>query len=156
MVNTDLTVLFVALQVSEKINFETGSLVYTSIIIILPLGTLVAQRLADPGAFNSEVNRASGNGTDHDGSGVPSSGKRPLLPAWNQCDNTATVYSGPRGSKSGQGKTGVVSTISSDPFAKRGSDPMGAIDMELARIDGDLESGRVRVNRDFEQSEEVL
>lgn len=149
--------LFVALQVSEKINFETGSLVYTSIIIILPLGTLVAQRLADPGAFNSEVSRrASGNENDPDRYGASTSGKRPLLPAWNQCGNTTTVYSGSRGSKSGQGKTGVVSTISSDPFAKRGSEGISPVDMELARIDGDLESGRVRVNRDFEQSEEKL
>lgn len=149
--------LFVALQISERINFETGSLVYTSIIIILPLGTLVAQRIADPGAFNSEISRrASGNGDDPDRHGVSSSGKRPLLPAWNQGDNATSVFSGQRGSKCGQGKTGVVSTISSDPFAKRGSDAMGAVDMELARIDGDLESGRVRVNRDFEQSEEVL
>lgn len=152
--------VFVALQISERIAFETGSLVYTSIIIILPLGTLVAQRLADPGAFNSDERRASdngnGNGNDPDRSGISSSGKRPLLPAWKQRDNTTTVFSGLRGSKSSQGKTGVVSTISSDPFAKRGSDAMGAVDMELARIDGDLESGRVRVNRDFEQSEEVL
>lgn len=150
--------VFVALQISERIAFETGSLVYTSIIIILPLGTLVAQRLADPGAFNSEERRASdnGNGNDPDRSGISSSGKRPLLPAWKQRDNATAVFSGLRGSKSIQGKTGVISTISSDPFAKRGSDAMGAVDMELARIDGDLESGRVRVNRDFEQSEEVL
>lgn len=148
--------LFVALQISEKINFETGSLVYTSIIIVLPLGTLVAQRVADPGAFNSEVSRASGNGNAPGRYDASSSGKKPLLPAWSQSDNTATVYSGHRGSKNGQGKTGVVSTISSDPYAKRGSDAMGPVDMELAKIDGDLESGRVRVNRDFQQSEEVL
>lgn len=150
--------MFVALQVSEKIKFETGSLVYTSIIIVLPLGTLVAQRLSDPGAFNSEDSRASrnGNGNAADRYNVSSSGKRPLLPAWSQRDNTTTTYSGPRGSETGQGKTGVVSTISSDPYAKRGSDAMGPVDMELARIDGDLEDGRVRVNRDFQQSEEVL
>ncbi|KAK7709349.1 pheromone alpha factor receptor [Diaporthe eres] len=151
-------VVFVALQVSERIRFETGSLVYTSIIIVLPLGTLVAQRLADPGAFNSEESRASGNGNGKtsDRYNVSSSGKRPLLRAWSQGDNAATTYSGPRGSETGQGKTGVVSTISSDPYAKRGSDAMSPVDMELARIDGDLESGKVRVNRDFQQSEEVL
>lgn len=148
--------LFVALQISDKINFETGSLVYTSIIIVLPLGTLVAQRLADPGAFNSEVSRASASGNAPGRYDNSSSGKRPLLRAGSQRDNTATVYSGLRDSKTGQGKTGVVSTISSDPYAKRGSNTMGAVDMELAQIDGDLESGRVRVNRDFQQSEEVL
>ena len=151
-----MTVLFVALQVSERFVFETGSLVYTSVIIILPLGTLVAQRLADPGAFNSENSRRSTSGNAADRYGASSSGRKPLLPAWSQCDNTATVYSGPRGSKIGLGKTGVVSTVSSDRFAKTGSDAMDTVDMELARIDGDLEIGRVRVNREFQQSEEVL
>lgn len=153
------TVVFVALQVSERIRFETGSLVYTSIIIVLPLGTLVAQRLADPGAFNSEESHASGNGNSNapDRYNLSASGKRPLLRAWSQGDNTATTYSGLRGSEAGQGKTGIVSTISSNPYAKRGSDAMSPVDVELARIDGDLESGKVvRVNRDIQQSEEVL
>lgn len=148
--------LFVALQVSERFVFETGSLVYTSIIIILPLGTLVAQRLADPGAFNSEASRPNNTGKAPDRYGASSSGRKPLLPPWSQSENTAAVYSGPRGSKVGLGKTGVISTVSSDRFAKPGSNAMDPVDMELARMDDDLETGKVRVNREFQQSEEVL
>lgn len=144
--------VLVALQISESINFETGSLVYTSIIIVLPLGTLVAQRLSNPTAFASAASRTGGESKPTGRFGGSTSGKRPLLPGGTQRDNTA-VYSGPRASRFGKPKTGVVSTVSSDRFGKPGSD---AVDMELARIDGDLESGRVRVNRDFQQSEEML
>lgn len=146
--------LFISLQVSQRFIIETGSLVYTSIIIVLPLGTLVAQRLADPGAFNSEGRTGTATSTVADPHDFSASGKKPLIPSWNRCGNNNTVYSGRRGSKGVQGKTGVVSTISSERFPKRhGSD---AVDMELARIDGDLEAGRVRVNRELQQSEEML
>lgn len=150
--------VFVALQLSDRYIFETGSLVYTSVIIVLPLGTLVAQRVADPGAFNSEASRGGtkrgGNASDRYDASV--TGKKPLLPSWRQSDNTCTVYSGHRGSKYGTGKTGFTSTVTSDRFDRRNSDAMREIDMELGRIDGDLEKGRVRVNREFQRSEEVL
>ncbi|KAJ0120190.1 pheromone receptor 2 [Diaporthe amygdali] len=153
-----IPVVFVALQLSDRYIFETGSLVYTSVIIVLPLGTLVAQRVADPGAFNSEASRGGtkrgGNASDRYDASV--TGKKSLLPSWRQSDNTCTVYSGHRGSKYGAGKTGVTSTVTSDRFARRNSDAMREIDMELARIDDDLEKGRVRVNREFQRSEEVL
>lgn len=145
--------LFISLQVSERFIIETGSLVYTSIIIVLPLGTLIAQRLADPGAFNSEGRTGTDNSTAADPHDFSSSGKKPLIPSWNRCGNNTTVYSGRRGSNGVQGKTGIVSKISSERFPKQGSD---AVDMELARIDGDLEAGRVRVNRELQQSEEML
>ncbi|KAI3395389.1 hypothetical protein diail_1380 [Diaporthe ilicicola] len=152
-----IPVVLIALQVSGRVTYETGSLVYTSIIVVLPLGTLLAQRIADPGAFNSEESRrgsAKFVGNDPDRSGASASGEKPLLlPSWSQYDNNSTAYSGHRGSSSDPGKIGVTSAISSERFAKRDSD---AIDVELARIDNDLEMGRVRVNREFQQSEEVL
>lgn len=150
-----MTVVLVGLQMSQKLNFETGSLVYTSVIIVLPLGTLVAQRVADPGAFSSEVSCGSTNsaGNAPDRYSASALAEKPLLPCWSQCDNTTTIYSDHRGGNSGAGKTGVTSAISSERFSKRGSD---AVDLELARIDCDLEMGRVRVNREFQRAEEVL
>ncbi|KAG8168937.1 hypothetical protein KVR01_001686 [Diaporthe batatas] len=118
-----IPVVLISMQVSQKFIIETGSLVYTSLIIVLPLGTLIAQRLADPGAFNSH-----GGGR----TGVTRTGNMD--------------YTG------NEGKTGVTSTVSSERFPK-GAD---VVDMELARIDGDLETGRVRVNRELQQSEEML
>ncbi|POS71570.1 pheromone receptor [Diaporthe helianthi] len=145
-----IPVVLISMQVSQKFVIETGSLVYTSIIIVLPLGTLIAQRLADPNAFNSQgpgktVNSRNGNGPDYF-----SSTKKPPVPSWKQYGNTNTVRSA---YFDDEGQTGVTSTISSERFPKQGSD---AVDRELARIDGDLESGRVRVNRELQQSEEML
>ncbi|KAF3760965.1 hypothetical protein M406DRAFT_26133, partial [Cryphonectria parasitica EP155] len=50
-----IPVFFAGLQYSGKVQFEPGSLLYTSVLVVMPLGTLVAQRIADPAAFNSEV-----------------------------------------------------------------------------------------------------
>lgn len=140
-------VVLISMQVSGKFIIETGSLVYTSIIIVLPLGTLIAQRLADPGAFNSEAGPRTG--VTRTGHNYTSSGKKPLAPTWNGYGNTTTLRSAHRDK---EGKTGVTSTVSSERFPK-GPD---AVDMELARIDADLETGRVRVNRELQQSEEML
>lgn len=149
--------LFISLQVSDKFIIETGSLVYTSMIIVLPLGTLIAQRLADPAAFNSEGRSNAGNSNVNavDPHDFSSSGKKPLIPSWNRDGNITAMFSGGRGSKDVQGKTGVVASVTSDHFHNKGSD---AVDMELAQIDndGDIEAGRVRVNRQLQQSEEML
>jgi pheromone alpha factor receptor len=138
-------VLFVSFQVSERFAIETGSLVYTSIIVVLPLGTLLAQRLSDPTAFNGEGRSGAGNSGGN-------------APGWNQdANNSNVLFAGRTNSDGNQGRTGVMSSISSERRAqKEGPD---ALDLELARIDGDdldLEAGRVRVNRELQQSEEKL
>lgn len=134
-------------------------MLYTAVIIVLPLGTLVAQRIADPGAFNSELSAGStriGNAPDRFASSA-ASGKKPLLPSWSQSDNSSTVFSGSSGSKGrAPAKTGVTSTISSMRHYNENGEPMGSVDLELARIDGDIEMGRVRVDRQIQRSEEVL
>ena len=152
------TVILAGLQYSDKLNFEPGSLLYTAVITVLPLGTLVAQRIADPGAFNSELSAGSTQ-LDNNAAGryASASGKKPLLPTWSQSDNNSTVFSGRSGSKSGTaGKTGVTSTISSMRRGNGSGEPLSSVDLELARIDGDIEMGRVRVNREIVRSEEVL
>lgn len=153
-----LTVIFAGLQYSNTLNFEPGSMLYTAVIIVLPLGTLVAQRIADPGAFNSELTAEStipGNTPDRYNT-LGASGKKPLLPTWSQSDNNSTVFSGRSGSKSGVSNTGITSTISSMRHCNENGEPMGSVDLELARIDGDIEMGRVRVDREIRRSEEVL
>ncbi|ROV95702.1 hypothetical protein VMCG_07582 [Cytospora schulzeri] len=154
-----IPVIFAGLQYSNTLNFEPGSMLYTAVIIVLPLGTLVAQRIADPGAFNSELSGGStipGNTPDRYNT-LGASGKKPLLPTWSQSDNTSTVFSGrSSGSKGGVCKTGITSTISSMRHYNENSEPMGSVDLELARIDGDLEMGKVRVDREIQRSEEVL
>lgn len=132
-------------------------MLYTAVIIVLPLGTLVAQRIADPGAFNSELNASTipGNAPDRYNT-LGASGKKPLLPTWSQSDNNSTVFSGRSGSKGGVGNPGITSTISSMRHYNENGEPMGSVDLELARIDGDVEMGRVRVDREIQRSEEVL
>ncbi|KAK7746460.1 pheromone alpha factor receptor [Cytospora paraplurivora] len=149
-----IPVIFAGLQYSNKLNFEPGSMLYTAVIIVLPLGTLVAQRIADPGAFNSDLSAGStriGLAPDR-----YASGKKPLLPSWSQSNNSSAVFPGGSSSRGAVGKTGIISTVSSMRHHNEGGEPMGPMDLELARIDGDIEMGKVRVNRDIQRSEEVI
>lgn len=132
-------------------------MLYTAVIVVLPLGTLVAQRIADPGAFNSDLSAGStriGAAPDR-----YASGKKPLLPSWSRSDTSSAVFPGGSGSSSSRGaagKTGVVSTVSSVRHHNGSGEPMGPMDLELARIDRDVEMGRVRIDREIQRSEEVL
>ncbi len=56
-------VVFAALEFVNWDSFEAASLTQTSVIIVLPLGTLVAQRLASPTWFASGPRFASGPGS---------------------------------------------------------------------------------------------
>ena len=56
--NTLIAVIFAGLEWAQFTNFESASLTQTSVIVALPLGTLVAQRLAAPTWFGS--NQPSG------------------------------------------------------------------------------------------------
>lgn len=142
-------------------------MVYTSVIIVLPLGTLVAQRIADPAAFSngelSNGNTRMGNHIDDRfGKFTATNGTKAnhLLssPNWSQSDKDSShgMYGG---------KHGVTATVTvGTPNAKNSNamyhaktgQPMSAVDIELARIDADLEAGVVRVDREIQQDEEVL
>ncbi len=60
---THRVVVFAALEFVNWDSFESASLTQTSVIIVLPLGTLVAQRLASPTWFASGPRFASGPGS---------------------------------------------------------------------------------------------
>lgn len=140
-------------------------MVYTSVIIVLPLGTLVAQRIADPAAFsNGELShgttRVGNNPNDRFGRFTATGGTKAnhLLnsPNWSQSDKDSAVLHG-------GGKPVVTSLVTAGmPGAKmsmyhsKAGEPMSAVDIELARIDAGLEAGVVRVDREIQQNEEVL
>ena len=52
--------MFAGLQWLNSAKFEAGSLMYTSVTVILPLGTLVAQRLTAMRSSNPSGRSASG------------------------------------------------------------------------------------------------
>lgn len=123
----------------------------TSVIVLLPLGTLTAQRLANPSSYpvSAADTSASAGGVSKRrllsrgtrGSAIPDS---PLQP---------------------NGTTGVISQVSSAASSPVESEkprayPMDNIDAELARIDGregdaDLEQG-VRMTRSIQRSVERI
>ncbi|KAL2129963.1 hypothetical protein VTI74DRAFT_7068 [Chaetomium olivicolor] len=63
--------LFSVLEWAHFTHFEVASLTQTSVVLVLPLGTLVAQRLANPHLFGSTLSPGGGGGgchnDDHDG-----------------------------------------------------------------------------------------
>lgn len=141
-------------------------MVYTSVIIVLPLGSLVAQRIADPAAFsNGELSngttRVGNHANDRFGKFTAAAGgachsKHLLIhnktnsPDWSQSDKksgvTSIVTAGTKG----------ANTTYHHSNKAGGQEPMSAVDIELARIDADLEAGVVRVEREIQQDEEVL
>lgn len=156
-------------------NFESASLTQTSVVIVLPLGTLVAQRLANPAWFGSGVGAGmTGAGIDSTNStGVSRSGmsgvtavtsasgtsaaKRPLLMSVRSNERRdAGVHRG-----SGQGAVSthiaaasegsVVSEKARAVHADHGDDE--TMDRDVAG--GDLERG-VRVDYGIERREERL
>lgn len=114
-------------------------------VIVLPLGTLVAQRIAAPSAYNSLANMQSRNTGTMASTAIGSD--QPLFKTWSR------VHS--RGGSSGKGG-GITSRITSGHPSNTGAG-IDHIDAELARIENqDLEKGQVRVDRDFEHREERL
>jgi hypothetical protein len=95
---------------------------------VLPLGTLVAQRLANP-AIMSVPSR--------DGASTTGVSKQPFLRSWHSSATANSI------------RQGVTTYVSSD----RSREKSTPIEMELARIDDDdLERG-VRINSEIEQRE---
>lgn len=146
-------------------------MVYTSVIIVLPLGSLVAQQIADPAAFsNGELSNGTtrvgnhandrfGKFTTAGGGGGGGSHSKHLLihnknnmgPDWSQSDKESGVTSIVTA-----GTKGANNTTYHHSNKAGGQEPMSAVDIELARIDADLEAGVVRVEREIQQDEEVL
>lgn len=133
-------------------------MVYTSVLIVLPLGCLVAQRIADPAAFNSESSASARmNQNPNDRFEAYTSNKNALLnPTWSQSDKDSTVFPGRRGSSNAlTAKNGVTSTITGGACVKNmAGEHRSSTEIELAMIDADIGAGHVRVDHEIRQ--EVL
>jgi pheromone alpha factor receptor len=122
--------IFATLEYGTLTNFEFGSLTYTSVVLVLPLGTLAAQRIANPGAFNSPEHTQ-----------VPSSGnsKEPFLKTWHSTS---------------EGSAGISSHIVSEGRTETRERQSSLQDGGYAKYGcGDLEKG-VRVERQIEHTEQ--
>lgn len=76
---------FAGLEWGPWTDYEFGSLTYTSVVVVLPLGTLAAQRIANPSAFSCA-----------DDTKPPSSGasnKEPFLKSWHSATVSSRVES---------------------------------------------------------------
>ncbi|CRK28932.1 hypothetical protein BN1723_004242 [Verticillium longisporum] len=113
--------------------FEPGSLALTSVILFLPLGTLIAQRIATPESYY-EVKARHQTCTGR--SDMP-------FKDISQIGSDATE------------SNAATSTVTSRIEAGRSRVATDPIDLELRRLDGyDAEMGVVRVNREFDRRED--
>ena len=115
----NFTAFFAGLQFASfgTAESEAGSLTYTSVVLFLPLGTLVAQRLSTSPSFSAQtrsVNTAK--------SATNASSKKGFLSNW---------------SHHSQGVANNVSIHSGRPLKEK-VDP---VDLELQRIDDDDATG---------------
>ncbi|KAK1832024.1 fungal pheromone mating factor STE2 GPCR-domain-containing protein [Podospora conica] len=153
-----IPVIFAALEFGVFYNFESASLTQTSVIVVLPLGTLVAQRLANPswlsttsgsgsttaaGTYNS-ANASSGGGTRPHSNAA----KRRLLSVTTNntthsargdaCDSFSFRGGVPHGAGNGSVSSEVRGGYSSEKSsAGTGRFRGDNIDAELARIDSE-------------------
>lgn len=133
-------VVFAGLEWGHWINFESASLTLTSVAIILPLGTLTAQRMASNGsnfsyssAGDSSVRyNPSFSGRGGGGGGTGGSSIAPLKPSSFSTERTPAVFA--------RCEAGMSSR-----------DRMNPIDLELGKYDAD---SHVRVDRNLTQHEE--
>ncbi|KXX78223.1 hypothetical protein MMYC01_205075 [Madurella mycetomatis] len=159
-------VVFAALEFKNFRGFESASLTQTSVIVVLPLGTLVAQRLANPAWFGATIFPDAGNhATDGCGacgspltstSGTSSATvKRPLLMSAHS-NGGGGFYRGACGAV----VTSRVAAASRDrdglSHEKARFQRGDAVDRELAKIDQDDLGNGVRVDIGIEQGEERL
>jgi len=118
------------LEFGNFTNFESGSLTMTSVIVVLPLGTLVAQRLAT--APSTTAQTGSGNSRSSNKSGS----KKGFLSSWSH--------------RSGGLASQVTSRIQRSPPKEKPDH----VDLELQRIINDDSNG-IWVDRDIEQRSET-
>ncbi|KAK4168407.1 fungal pheromone mating factor STE2 GPCR-domain-containing protein [Cladorrhinum sp. PSN259] len=151
-------VVFAGLEFAQFPNFESASLTQTSVIVVLPLGTLVAQRLASPRWFNSDGD-PSGAASHPSGSnqtGSTNNTGRPLLashksPRHQSAGITSYVVAEPsyRHGSAATEKGAQVSHAEEDYGNKRG--------MQDRQLPSDHSgSGRIRVEQRVERHEESV
>lgn len=125
--------VFAGLEWANFTNFEAASLTMTSVIIILPLGTLMAQRISSQGSQSylagSNFRRQNAQGT-----------AQPLNSRNMKKPSDATMYS--RATDTPQASVASRADVS---LIGR-TEPMDPIDLELSRIDAFRESSEYSHN----------
>lgn len=133
-------VIFCGLEWGQFLNFEAASLTLTSTTIILPMGTLAAQRMAQSGNI-ALLSAGSSN----------SGGVFFSEPRWHSSTSPPKAAS-MTNSSSATAQVSVMSRCEAGNLpASR--DRIHAADLALAHVDThrELDGGRVRVDRDLEQ-----
>lgn len=120
--------MFAGLELDQNINFEAGSLTVTSVVIVLPLGALVAQRIS------SLSSTASLNDNFHSGPfNSSSNSSRPgKLGSCSEKSCASVKHSGRAGSAC---HSTLASTAASDFATHQLTRVRDPIDLELSRID---------------------
>ncbi|KAK4186777.1 fungal pheromone mating factor STE2 GPCR-domain-containing protein [Podospora australis] len=110
-------VVFAGLEFLKQPGFESASLTQTSVIIVLPLGTLVAQRLANPAWFGTLPVQSPSNSGGTGGRG-----------SYNVTSGTATTNT-PFGGSSGYGLASFFSrrSVRRGSYSPRGSGGTGTM-----------------------------
>ena len=137
-------VIFTALEFRHYANFEAASLALTSVVIMLPLGTLAAQRMSKSAGLVYATRSSHYN----DGIMIAdrADSTQPLKPTPSLTVSSRNTGPTPQAS--------VYSRCEAIPVGSSRQDP---VDLELGQIDGfTMGTGHVRVDRDFEQHEERL
>ncbi|KAF5027479.1 hypothetical protein F66182_404 [Fusarium sp. NRRL 66182] len=135
-----IPVTFAALEWAHFIGFEAASLTLTSVAIILPLGTLAAQRIAGTSTNNSAASGASSGA--HYGTSGP---------------NSLVAFKAPSFSTHRSGATDRphVSVFARCEAGMSSRDHINPTDVELVRMDAD-DNHHVRVDRSLLQREERI
>ncbi|SPJ72086.1 probable pheromone receptor [Fusarium torulosum] len=134
-----IPVIFASLEWAHFVDFEVASLTLTSVAVILPLGTLAAQRIASSNANTPSASNAS-SGIRYGVSG-PTSFTGFKAPSFSTHRSGATDRPG-------------VSVYARCEAGTSSRDHINPHDVELGKIDADCD--HVRVDRAFLQHEERI
>ncbi|KAM0428164.1 hypothetical protein ACHAPT_007064 [Fusarium lateritium] len=132
-------VIFAGLEWGHWLNFESASLTLTSVAIILPMGTLTAQRMANSGS-NISYPSGDSSGARYGASFSGRGGLVPLKPSSFSTNRTATTV---------ERVPAVFAHCEAGMSSQDRINP--PVDLELGKYDAD---SHVRVDRNLSQHEE--
>ncbi|EFX04461.1 mating-type alpha-pheromone receptor [Grosmannia clavigera kw1407] len=92
-----IPVIFAAMEFGSFTNFESGSLMLTSVVIVLPLGTLIAQHMTDEAArrIYGRVGASENSGSGYTRtSDTAASNKKRFLGSWSHASDSTALVSG--------------------------------------------------------------
>ncbi|KAF5000481.1 hypothetical protein FDECE_11203 [Fusarium decemcellulare] len=139
-----IPVIFAGLEWGHWTNFEAASLTLTSVAIILPLGTLAAQRLA---ASNTSFSYSS----------AASSGRYPIAVSAAGTGSSMVPLKAPSFTTHRATSDHPAAVFSRCEAGMSSRDHMNPVDLELGKLsDADADGRHVRVDRNVVQREERL